>query len=117
DPAEIDGAGPPPQLAGAGVPYLMVPVRSLAAMRALRPRIDRWAGALAGFSDDVAVYAFSRETDEPGLDAHCRMFAPNLGVTEDPATGSAAGPLGGLLAHHAGRDGELRFRFEQGVEI
>jgi trans-2,3-dihydro-3-hydroxyanthranilate isomerase len=48
------------------------------------------------------------------------MFAPGLGVPEDPATGSAAGALGAYLVRRGGaatRDGVARFVFEQGVEI
>jgi trans-2,3-dihydro-3-hydroxyanthranilate isomerase len=47
------------------------------------------------------------------------MFAPHLGTVEDPATGSAAGPLASYLAVHAAPpgDGTLRFRFEQGFEM
>jgi trans-2,3-dihydro-3-hydroxyanthranilate isomerase len=50
----------------------------------------------------------------------CRMFAPGLGVTEDPATGSAAGALGAYLVRHglAGpRDGTARIVVNQGLEI
>ena len=117
DAGDLGGDGPPPQAASAGVPYLMVPVRTLAAMRALRPRPDRWLEALAGLPEGIAVYAFSLATEEPGVDAHCRMFAPHVGVKEEPATGSAAGPLGALLARDAGGDGPLRLRFSQGVEM
>jgi len=46
------------------------------------------------------------------------MFAPHLGVTEDPATGSAAGPLACYLATRVhGGDGAAAFRFEQGLEM
>jgi len=49
------------------------------------------------------------------------MFAPEMGVVEDAATGSAAGPLGAYLVRHkrvrADGDGETRIRIEQGVEI
>lgn len=50
---------------------------------------------------------------------YARMFARELGVTEDPATGSATGPLGAYLVKHgllAARDGE-RFTNEQGVKM
>jgi trans-2,3-dihydro-3-hydroxyanthranilate isomerase len=113
DAAEI--GEPAPQVVSTGLAHLMVPIRSLAAMRALRPRLDLWDEALDSV-EHVGVYAFSRETGEPGLDAHCRMFAPREGIPEDPATGSAAGPLGCYLARDAGAP-SLRFRFAQGVEM
>lgn len=117
-PDDITGAGLPVQSVGTGISHLVVPVRSLAAMRRLRPRSDLWEAALAGF-EQHPVYAFTRETRLDGSDAHCRMFAPHLGIVEDPATGSAAGPLACYLATVAapGEDGTRRFRLEQGFEI
>jgi trans-2,3-dihydro-3-hydroxyanthranilate isomerase len=110
--------GLPPQAVGTGLSHLMVPVRSLDVVRRLRPLTDRWEAAMAGF-EKLAVYAFALEGELPGSDAHCRMFAPPLGIPEDPATGSAAGPLACYLAVRAtpGPDGTRRFRFEQGFEM
>jgi trans-2,3-dihydro-3-hydroxyanthranilate isomerase len=50
------------------------------------------------------------------------MFAPDLGIVEDPATGSAAATLAGYLAiasaeHRGTRDGTLAWRVDQGVEM
>ena len=42
---------------------------------------------------------FCRETVEPGSGFHARMFAPRLGIYEDPATGSAAAAFTGVLHH------------------
>ena len=47
---------------------------------------------------------------------HCRMFAPRLGVPEDPATGSAHGPLGSYLFLHNQLDGG-HITSEQGYEL
>jgi trans-2,3-dihydro-3-hydroxyanthranilate isomerase len=117
-PEEITETGLPVQSVSTGVPFLMVPVRSLAAMRRLQPRADDLRATLAPFPGS-AVYCFAREVEQPGSDAHCRMFAPDHGVAEDPATGSAAGPLGCYLAVHGHTHGDapLRFRFEQGIEM
>jgi trans-2,3-dihydro-3-hydroxyanthranilate isomerase len=72
---------------------------------------------MAGFPE-LAVYAFAREGLLPGSDAHCRMFAPPRGIVEDPATGSAAGPLACYLAARIPTgDGTRAFRFEQGFEM
>ena len=51
--------------------------------------------------------------------AHARMFAPGDNIAEDPATGSAAGALGGYLVYHGASnleavDGRFRFVIEQG---
>ena len=114
EPADILATGLPPQAVGTGLTHLMVPLRSLDAVRRLRPRLDLWEAAMAGFPD-LAVYAFAREGVLPGSDAHCRMFTPDV---EDPATGSAAGPLACYLATRTpGGDGTRRYRFEQGFEM
>jgi trans-2,3-dihydro-3-hydroxyanthranilate isomerase len=114
EPDDLLATGLPPQAVGTGYIHLMVPVRSLDAVRRLRPRLDIWDAAMAGFPD-LAVYAFAREGLLPGSDAHCRMFTPEI---EDPATGSAAGPLACYLATRPPTgDGTTSFRFEQGFEM
>jgi trans-2,3-dihydro-3-hydroxyanthranilate isomerase len=62
-----------------------------AAMRALRSAFE---------GNHVGVFVFSAEPAEPGVAAYSRMFAPAAGVAEDPATGSATGPLGAYLVRH-----------------
>jgi trans-2,3-dihydro-3-hydroxyanthranilate isomerase len=114
EPDDILATGLPPQAVGTGLTHLMVPLRSLDAVRRLRPRLDLWEAAMAGFPD-LAVYAFAREGQVPGSDAHCRMFTPDV---EDPATGSAAGPLACYLATRTSSgDGTRTYRFEQGCEM
>jgi trans-2,3-dihydro-3-hydroxyanthranilate isomerase len=51
---------------------------------------------------------FTFETERPESTVHVRMFAPLLGVPEDPATGSANGALGAYLVHHASASSALR---------
>jgi trans-2,3-dihydro-3-hydroxyanthranilate isomerase len=46
------------------------------------------------------VFLFSTEAGADNAGVYCRMFAPGLGIAEDPATGSAAGPLGCYLVRH-----------------
>jgi trans-2,3-dihydro-3-hydroxyanthranilate isomerase len=75
------------------------------------------AGALSGLLDSseaTGLYLFAIVRDG---EAKARMFAPDVAVMEDPATGSAAGPLGAYLAHHGvgGMPGRLLIR--QGEEI
>ncbi|HEX2908066.1 MAG TPA: PhzF family phenazine biosynthesis isomerase, partial [Phototrophicaceae bacterium] len=43
------------------------------------------------------IFMFTLETEMSGSTVHSRMFAPNLGIAEDPATGAASGPLGCYL--------------------
>lgn len=109
----LDGA----QAVSCGVPFLFVPARGLDAVR--RARVDRalWEELLAGYWAR-GIFVFARETERAGSDLHARMFAPALGVEEDPATGSAAAALGGYLgARDGARDGTLRWVVEQGFEL
>ena len=62
------------------------------------------------------AYLFCRETVEPGHAFHARMFAPAMGVREDPATGSAAAAFVGVLGPHVG-EGAHTFAIEQGYEM
>jgi trans-2,3-dihydro-3-hydroxyanthranilate isomerase len=63
---------------------------------------------------------FTFETEQPNSTVHVRMFAPLLGVPEDPATGSANGALGAYLVHHRAMEvtePTTHIVSEQGAEI
>ena len=89
----------PLEVVSCGVPYLIVPLASLAAVQRAKLRLDLWEDLLGGFASRH-VYLFSRETLGDDATVHARMFAPAAGVPEDPATGSAGGPLGCYLVRH-----------------
>jgi trans-2,3-dihydro-3-hydroxyanthranilate isomerase len=98
-----------------GVPYTVVPLSGRAAMG--RIRIDRraWQEHLSG-SASPELYVVCRDPETPGAALRVRMFAPMMGVEEDPATGSAAAALAGWLGR--GRpDGEHTWLVEQGIEM
>ena len=66
----------------------------------------------------AAPFVVCRQAAEAGHDFHARMFAPGVGVAEDPATGSAAAAFAGYLALHGGyKDGAQALRIEQGCEM
>jgi trans-2,3-dihydro-3-hydroxyanthranilate isomerase len=99
----------PIQVGSSGVPFLFVPLANLKAVRrARRP------GGIEG-----NVYVFAMSAERSGSHAHGRMFAEGLGVSEDPATGGAQGPLGAyIVAHELVRvEPTTRIRVEQGFEI
>jgi trans-2,3-dihydro-3-hydroxyanthranilate isomerase len=99
----------------AGNPFTFVPVRGLDAMARARPDMSRW-GEVAGPADPPGVFLFCRETADPANSYHARMFAPAMGIVEDPATGSAVAAFAGVLA--AGRgDGRHDVVIEQGYEM
>lgn len=129
DPGDIgwaDGAHEP-VFASAGLPFLIVPVRDAAALA--RAQLDEAARrtVLGAAPPATMVYlvAPAPETDGPGespalppADLRTRMFAPEIGVPEDPATGSACAALGGYLGSRLGvADGEALWRVDQGVEM
>jgi trans-2,3-dihydro-3-hydroxyanthranilate isomerase len=100
-----------------GTPFLFVPVRDRAAVGRARIKTDVWESALAGYvTKEVFVYAMDAE--HPDHDIRARMFAPSIGVAEDPATGSACVALAGYLAALDQRtQGTLRWIVEQGFEM
>ncbi len=71
-----------------------------------------------GLDEVVGVYLYAENGEGPDADYHARMFAPNAGILEDPATGSAAASLPGQIALSQNlKDGEHRWVIEQGFEM
>jgi trans-2,3-dihydro-3-hydroxyanthranilate isomerase len=111
----------PPQAVGTGNTFLMVPLASVAAVSSaladtrMLNHVERDLGVLGLF-----FFAFDDSTGRTRVRA--RMFAPGAGVPEDPATGSAAGPVGVYLALHGAvpggiAEGRGRFTIDQGIEM
>lgn len=96
-----------------GLPYVIVPFRALESIKQIEFRLDRWNEIKAAFGN-AFVYAFC-PNGEDGGHVHGRMFAPDIGVLEDPATGSANGPLGCYCVKHQLTDHSIIS--EQGYEI
>lgn len=110
-------AGPGVEAVSCGVPFLFVPVRDRAALGRCRVRLDDFERALAGYWT-AKVFAFCDEPELSGSHYRARMFAPGIGVPEDPATGSACAAFAGYLASRdPRRDGTLRWVVEQGFEM
>ncbi|MEN0000109.1 MAG: PhzF family phenazine biosynthesis protein [Pseudomonadota bacterium] len=103
----------------AGNVFVFVPVKGLEAMQ--RMQIDGAAiGALAPSinGEPAEVYAYCRETVDHTCKWHARMFAPHMGIPEDPATGSAAVSFAGAISLFDGLvEGPNVFWIEQGVEM
>jgi PhzF family phenazine biosynthesis protein len=112
---EFDTRGPV-QFVSTGHGKLMVPIRSRARLRALQPDMARLA-ALDDATASRGYFVFTLDTPD-GDDAttHGRMFAPGIGIAEDPVTGNANGPMGAWLVKHgliAATGDEVRFRARQ----
>ncbi|QNF32785.1 PhzF family phenazine biosynthesis protein [Adhaeribacter swui] len=90
---------PAAQVVSCGVPYLYVPLKNLAAVKKARLRSDVLENQLSHVGSQ-SVFLFAMETEDPANTVHGRMFAPAFGIVEDPATGSACGPLGCYLVQH-----------------
>lgn len=103
----------PPQVVSTGVPQLIVPLRDRDAAERATPDYAR-ISALLERHGAVTLYAAACAPDAQEPTAHARSFAFDAGIGEDPATGSAAGPLCAYL--HA-RAGTTRVTIAQGVEM
>lgn len=88
----------PIQTISCGNNTLIVPVRSASTLSNIRLRVDQWA-ALKEVIDMTMMYVFATD-DVEGGDIQGRMFSPDIGITEDPATGSANGPLACYLTQY-----------------
>ena len=110
--ADFDDAAPI-QTVSTGVPFTIVPVRSLKALQSLRVDVSRAAEYL-GRSGGKFFYFVSRETVDPKARLHARMLFYN---GEDPATGSAAGCCSAWMAAHGVAASDERVMIEQGLEM
>jgi trans-2,3-dihydro-3-hydroxyanthranilate isomerase len=102
----------------AGVPFVMVPLRSLEAVgRAGYADPQAWVKAF-GATGKAAAFVYTRETVSPDRHVHARMFAPTMGIIEDPATGSAVAAFAGVAATcELPEDGVHQLIIEQGFEM
>lgn len=100
-----------------GSPFIFVPVAGLPAISKIKPVLDRWPEAF-GKHDRVGIFAYTRDCVHHDSHFHARMFAPESGIKEDPATGSAAAAFGGAhVFFDALTDGTHDCRIEQGIEM
>lgn len=100
-----------------GNTFTFVPLRNIDAVRRCRIVDAQWGAAFESGGRSQA-FVFSSETEDKSNSFHARMFAPQLGVREDAATGSAAAAFAGFCADSlALGDGEHRFAIEQGYEM
>lgn len=105
-----------PAATSCGLPFLIVPLTSRDAVARARVHEPLFARTLRGTSCAM-IMVFATVDDVPGVDVHCRVFCPDDGVPEDPATGSANAALGGYLAARTPRTGTLRWVSQQGIEM
>lgn len=117
EPGDIGFENHRPSIYDGGLAYQLVPVRDLEAIARAKPNASVWEEVFnerSGWS----AYVYCRETVNHEAHFHARMFAPQAGIPEDPATGSAVASLVGAIAEFdAPSDGPHRVVIEQGIEM
>ncbi len=109
----------PIQIVSTGHSKVMIGIKSRKKLDQLKPNLD----TLSSLSKNIGCngyFIFTFDSDEPSILTHCRMFAPAIGIDEDPVTGNANGPLGAYLVYNklVRHDGcEFQFKSKQGEAI
>lgn len=103
----------------AGVPFLMIPLHNLATVQNLEFDTALWEKAAPFVEGALAsAYVYCRSGVNHQAKFHARMFSPDMGISEDPATGAAVAALSGAIRHFdALPDGHHPVLVEQGVEM
>jgi trans-2,3-dihydro-3-hydroxyanthranilate isomerase len=116
-PTEIGFENHKPSLLKASNTFAFMPVTNLEAMAKVKVAPRHWARA---FTDRgvQGVYLYTRQSVRVQSAFHARMFAPDLGVPEDPATGSAAASFAYIINEFDDLpDGTHKRAIEQGIEM
>ena len=90
---DLRASGLPVEQVSCGVPFVIVPLQT-------REAVDRAVPDPRSLDFEAYVFTVDRADADDGAFTYSRMFAPQFGVVEDPATGSASGPLGAYLVKH-----------------
>lgn len=106
----------PPQVVSTGAPHLLIPVRDRLAIDRARPDADRLL-AILGPAGGEGCYIFALDPVDPAATAYARFFNPTAGITEDSATGTAAGPLAAQLVARGVLPDESIVVIEQGYAM
>ncbi len=107
------------QIVSTGHSKVMVGIKNTETLHSLQPNHDM----LISLSRDIqcnGYYVFTKAPEGSDILIHGRMFAPAIGINEDPVTGNANGPLGAYLVHHGlvRHDGKaFKFKAVQGEAI
>lgn len=116
--ADVAQVRPGPAIYSCGVPFLFVELVDRRAIAACRLDGYAWEQLVKVHRLPEEVFVFAADPELPDSDFRARMFAPGIGVPEDPATGSAVASFAGQL-HARSRlyDGTHTWRVEQGFEM
>ncbi len=107
----------PIQEVSTGLPAVIVPLRTLEAVKKARVNKDKYFKFIKDIEAKI-ILIFCPETYNKANDLNVRVFADQYGVPEDPATGSANGCLAGYLVKHRFFETyRINLKVEQGCEI
>ncbi|MCF6321652.1 MAG: PhzF family phenazine biosynthesis protein [Rhizobiaceae bacterium] len=102
----------------AGVPFPVVPLVNLEAMAAIEVNEQALAECFSGLGFALELYVYCHQCSGTDSDYHVRMFAPAMGIAEDPATGSAAAAFAAqLMEYENPGEGTHTIVIEQGIEM
>jgi len=104
-----------PQILNAGNPTLLIPLKDEGAVDRAWLDMQEMRTLRDGEAEPFCVFVFSQTRGG----AYSRMFAPEYGIAEDPATGSSTGPLAAFMIKHGLLTGaaDTRFISEQGTKM
>jgi PhzF family phenazine biosynthesis protein len=107
------------QIASTGHSKVMIGIQQRSKLNQLTPDLAQLTKLSAKIKCN-GYFVFTFDTDQAGILTHGRMFAPAIGIAEDPVTGNANGPLGAYLVHHKlvhPTSGSFRFTGKQGEKM
>jgi trans-2,3-dihydro-3-hydroxyanthranilate isomerase len=115
--ADLIGGSLSPQSVSCGVPFLLVPLKTVKAVSRARVRLEKWEQVLAK-SWAPEIFIAARDAEGGVNHWRARMFAPRIDIAEDPATGSAAAAFAGWLAmKETAASGSFAWTIDQGIEM
>ena len=109
-----------PEAVSCGIPFLFIPLKTPEMLSRVKVNTLKWEESLGDYwAREMFVFSSEEWANIfEGGHIRARMFAPGMGVPEDPATGSACTALAGFLALRSEkREGTLRWTIDQGVEM
>jgi trans-2,3-dihydro-3-hydroxyanthranilate isomerase len=108
-----------PQAISCGLPFLLIPLTEQNALKRAQLKLEVWQKLLAEYwAPHIYLFTYDNQDGESDHQIRARMFAPKLGIDEDPATGSAASVLAAYLAlRQTTTDGTLTWEIKQGIEM
>lgn len=113
---DIDHTNYHTRLVSSGLPYLIVPLKSQAAVRKARFDVKAWGESSAPAMAAQEIFVFSAKTESDDCNFHGRLMGPSIGDREDPPLGSVMPTFAGYLASHDHiRVGTYSFAIDRGT--